>query len=154
MTIVKDVTEFDRECARVWYKAVDKFNVDDSTRNLNSVDVRSAFIHTANSVRECNRWVLADLIKRSYGIITRTMREADRGEFPSSKVYHEALIFFRRELLGQEDSKLTDMMLNMLKVISKIKEDVKVANQTLSLVKRSIDIDYIDEIEKEIKKSL
>jgi len=150
----KVITDFDRECARVWYKAVDRFNVDSSTRDLHSVDVRSAFIHTASCARDFNKEILAGLIKRSYGIVTRTLREAERGEFPSSKIYHDALIFFRRELLGQEDTKLTDIMLNILKVISQIKEDVKVANQTLSLVKRSIDIDYIDEIEKEIKKTL
>ena len=153
MTIVKQVTEFDRECARVWYKAVDKFNVDDSSRTQENVDIRSAFIHTASRSIDCSNHTLSELTKKSYGIITRTLRDAYNENFPSSRIYHEALIFFRRELLGEEDSKLTDLMLNILTVISQVKEDINEANQTLNLVKRSIDISYIDEIEKEIKKT-
>tara|TARA_R110002020_G_scaffold396782_1_gene606925 strand:- start:3284 stop:3748 length:465 start_codon:yes stop_codon:yes gene_type:complete len=152
--IIKNVTETERKLARVWFDAVERFDVSDETRKMDSVDIRTAFIHTAYQMKGVNNKFLAKLINRSYGIVTRTIRNVELGIFPDGAVYSDSIVFFRRELLGEEDSRLINILTDTLSVINRLRDDVDKANKTLKLVKRSLDIEYLKDLETKIKKNI
>lgn len=135
----------------VWNKGVEKFRVE-LNRKRRNVDYRNSFIIAASS-QGVNYREISDMLGISPNMVRSARWRNDRNELHVySDEYVRGRKFFRRLILGEEDSELTEAMADSLNELEGIKKEMEKANRILAYSNKSIDVNKVSDLQLKLKK--
>ena len=143
-----------RVCKEIWEGSKLRYEVVDSSRDLDSVVVRQAFIECCSELKDFDKVETAKIIGKSYETVTRAVRTYERGEGYTTPLYFRARKYFRRMILQEETTNIGNLLIHAIEVLESTKSDIDKANNHLSHINRSISTDEIEDLIKQINISL